>query len=399
MKKTLFMLVMLILICSMLTGCMALICDVTINSDSSIEVSAQTGFSEVAMTMISALEDESETNDMADMTQFKYNGNTYYGEVVNEKYNDLNEFNEFMSRFNQSGVDSGMFEILNNSDGTYTLTLTITSETANTEEMETNMVINGIEESQINELMKDMVMIFTFKMPGNITQTAGSKEGITISGNKLTIDLLKMAIPQDEGAISVYTFVSSPSNSQSGNTTSTQKFVDVPQSLWSYNAINKLADGGLVAGVGEGRFSPERGMKISEFCQVLVNATGLESGADETGYWAAKAIKSCIDNGYIYTHGEINMKNYDEIITREEAIAAMQIASGRNSIDGNNIQLSDIPDGSQISDRYKELIVQAYNSGITTGVNDQLKFSPKNQLTRGQVCQLFYNVEWTTKLQ
>lgn len=381
-----------------MTGCVALTCDVTINSDSSIEVFAQSGFSEAAIAMMSALSDESETNDMADMTQFKYNGNTYYGEVVNEKYSDLNELNSFMSRFGDNGVDTGVVKIVKNSDDTYTLTFTVTNDTANTEEMETNMVINGVEEAQINELMKELVMIFTFKMPGNITQTSGSKDGITISGNKLTINLLKLKIPQDEGSTLVYTFVSSPSNSQSGNATSTQKFADVPQSLWSYNAINKLADGGLVAGVGEGRFSPERGMKISEFCQVLVNATGLESGADETGYWAAKAIKSCIDNGYIYSHGEINMKNYDEVITREEAIAAMQIASGRNSIDGKNIQLSDIPDGSQISDRYKDLIIQAYNSGITTGVNDQLKFSPKNQLTRGQVCQLFYNVDWTTKL-
>ena len=52
-----------------------------------------------------------------------------------------------------------------------------------------------------------------------------------------------------------------------------------------------------------------------------------------------------------------------------------------------------------ISDKYKALILQAYNSGITTGVNEQLKFSPKNKLTRGQVCQLFYNVNWTTPIK
>ena len=175
------------------------------------------------------------------------------------------------------------------------------------------------------------------------------------------------------------------------------KFSDVPESLWSYEAINTLAEGGLVSGVGDGRFSPERGMKISEFCQVLVNANGLESGADESGYWAAKAIKSCIDKGYIYSHGEIKPEIYDEVITREEAIAAMQLASGRVAIEGKNITIDNIPDGDQIDEKYKDLVLKAYNSGITTGVNEQLKFSPKNQLTRGQVCQLFYNVNWTTK--
>lgn len=175
------------------------------------------------------------------------------------------------------------------------------------------------------------------------------------------------------------------------------QFRDVLPSSWSYQAIKTLAEGGLVSGVGDNRFSPDRGMKISEFCQVLANAINLESGADETGYWAAKAIKSCIDRGYIYSHGTINSKNYDEIITREEAIAAMQLASGREKVQGKNVTINDIPDGSQIDTKYKKLIVQAYNSGITTGVNEQLKFSPKNQLTRAQVCQLFYNVNWTTK--
>jgi hypothetical protein len=81
---------------------------------------------------------------------------------------------------------------------------------------------------------------------------------------------------------------------------------------------------------------------------VLANAKGLEFGADETGYWAAKAIKSCIDRGYIYSHGEINLENYEQIITREEAVAALQMASGRGRKEGMNVTLQDIPDGTQM---------------------------------------------------
>ena len=396
MKKTLLILLLVGVLCSFLTGCVAGIYEITINSDSTVDVYMQTGISENGLNSMAAA--SGEKIDTKDMTLFTYNGKNYYGEVTNQKYNSLDEFNKSINESNQANVDTGLIKVAKNSDGNYVLTVEVTNDTADTTEIEANMDINGVEKTVIDRLMNEMVMLFTFRMPENVVQTAGSKKGITVSGNKVVIDFLKLDVPVEENKTIKYTFTTQKGAVQPPVQISTQKFTDVPESLWSYKAINKLADGGLVAGVGEGRFSPERGMKISEFCQVLVNATGLESGPDESGYWAAKAIKSCIDKGYIYSHGEINMENYDAVITREEAIAAMQLASGREPIAGKNIQLSDIPDGTQISDRYKELVLQAYNSGITTGVNDQLKFSPQNKLTRGQVCQLFYNVNWTTKL-
>ena len=296
-------------------------------------------------------------------------------------------------------IDTGMFDLVKNSDGTYTLTLEVTKDTANTEEMETNMEINGVSQTMITQLMKDMVVLYTINMPDQVIQTSGNSQGITINGKKLVIDFLKLEVPTKENEKIIYTFKTQKSNVTKPEVTEKQRFTDVPVDLWSYTAINKLAEGGLVSGVGEGRFSPERGMKIAEFCQVLANAKGLESGSDANGYWAAKAINSCINSGYIYSHGEITPENYDITITREEAVAAMQLASGRPAIAGKNITIENIPDGQQIDEKYKDIVLQAYNSGITTGVNEQLKFSPKNKLTRGQVCQLFYNVNWTTKLQ
>ena len=280
----------------------------------------------------------------------------------------------------------------------FLLTFSITSETANTTDSEQTLASLDISEEEIAVLMKDMVMSLTFNMPGKVTQIEGDGEGITIKNNVIKIDLLKLNVPTEQKVIKKYSFTTQKIESPIENETNNLRFSDVPETLWSYNAINTLAEGGLVSGVGDGRFSPERGMKISEFCQVLANATGLESGADESGYWAAKAILSCVNRGYIYSHGEINMENYDQIITREEAISAMQIASGRVAIAGSNITIENIPDGDQISEQYKQTVVEAYNSGITTGVNEELKFSPKNKLTRGQVCQLFLNVEWTTPI-
>ena len=55
-----------------------------------------------------------------------------------------------------------------------------------------------------------------------------------------------------------------------------------------------------------------------------------------------------------------------------------------------------IPDYDEISPVYKESIKEAYKYGITSGMDDAHTFAPKSLLTRAQICQLFYNLGWTT---
>jgi hypothetical protein len=368
---------------------MAGVSEVTITDEEKIEFFSQTGVSE--STIEAMANDPEEVNTLKEGTPFDYNGITYYGETTQKKFESVEEFNTAVNQENEYGADQGNISLTKEADGSYTLMIIVNSNTADTSEIEANMEINGISKNTIKRLMNDMVMRYTFNMPGKVTQVSGGPNGVTINGNKVTIDYLKLDIPKNENEKIVYKFSTKKEEKV------LLRFNDVPETLWSYKAIETLAKGGLVSGIGDGMFAPERGMKITEFCQVLVNANGLESGPDESGYWAAKAVKSCIDAGYILGRGEIIPENYDKVITREEAIAAMQIASGREPLEGSNITLEDIPDGDQIDEKYRDLVLQAYNSGITTGVNDQYKFSPKNQLTRAQVCQLFYNVNWTTK--
>lgn len=400
--KRLIILVLITLICVLMTGCYGIIMETDIKADGSGSFVGKSGINETAYKLMKSYDQQMQSDDVdsnEEWTPFVYNGKTYYGTEANENFNNVQDFNDRMQIISeQSEVDIGLFELVRNEDGSLKLILRVTNETANTSDMENNINSLDISEEQKKLLIKDMVMLFSFNMPGAVTQVEGDSAGITINNNTLKIDFLKLNVPVGEGITKTYVF-ETKNETQSETSINSTRFTDVPVTLWSCKAINVLAEGGLVSGVGEGRFSPERGMKISEFCQVLANATGLESGADESGYWAAKAIQSCIDKGYIYTHGEINSQNYDEVITREEAIAAMQLASGRPQIIDKNVSIQDIPDGSEISDKYKSLVLQAYNSGITTGVNEQLKFSPKNQLTRGEVCQLFYNVNWITPIE
>jgi hypothetical protein len=119
----------------------------------------------------------------------------------------------------------------------------------------------------------------------------------------------------------------------------------------------------------------------------------------ENGYWAYGSIKSCIQAGYIVDRGEITSANYDVAIPREAAVAAMY--KGKQAelfLPTNTLTATDIPDYDKISDVYKNDILNAYKYGITAGMDANRTFNPQGQLTRAQVCQLFYNLDWTAPL-
>ncbi len=54
-----------------------------------------------------------------------------------------------------------------------------------------------------------------------------------------------------------------------------------------------------------------------------------------------------------------------------------------------------IPDLSDIGEAYRDAINTAYAVGICSGVDAAGTFLPKNSISRAEVCQLFYNINWT----
>lgn len=168
-------------------------------------------------------------------------------------------------------------------------------------------------------------------------------------------------------------------------------FTDVSSSDWFYPAVNAMAEGGLVAGVGNNRFAPNQNMSIAAFSTIMCRATGLDTSSSNS-YWGYGAVQKSIEAGYISNHGSITQAAYDQPITREEAVAGMTKLEGTKGNPSRSWTLADIPDGAEISAQYKDAIVNAYNMGICSGVDTEGTFSPKSNLTRAQVAQLFYNV-------
>lgn len=356
------------MICSLFSGCMAVMGEVTVNADGSGSMTLSMGTAESMLTE----EDLQEALADPETTAFQHNGVTYYGTVETENFSSLDEMS------NETG------KYMRNPDGSWTMWYNATEEGLGA--LSPEALEDGAElpKEVMTAIMADFAAFETIRMPETITLIGGDMTGMTLSGNTLTLDLMQVA---KYGAYGIRTFTTAKK---------LPTFSDVAANQWYTPAVTTLALGGMVDGVGNGRFAPAGKLTAAEFCQMVARAAGAEVGADESGYWAAKAIKACLANGIVADRGEVNAKNYGVVITREEAIAGMTLLMTGGLTDEDktaNAELSaQIPDYSQISAQYQELILAAYANGITSGVDANGTFRPMGELSRAEMCQLFYNV-------
>ena len=186
-------------------------------------------------------------------------------------------------------------------------------------------------------------------------------------------------------------FSNRPTKSDSG-------FTDVKDGAWYFDAVVAMKNGRLINGYGDGTFGPDDYITYAQFCQILSNYKKFTK-MDDSDYWGYSAVAQCKEHKYIEDRGDITSGNYDVPMTREAAVSAMVRAVHDSSLeitDTNKFTSNDIPDYNSISSVYADEVLEGYRLGITTGMDSSHTFYPKGTLTRAQVCQLFYNLDWTT---
>ena len=378
MKKLLTFVLVIAMLLS-LTGCMAAIHEVNICKDGSGDANVLVGYTAEGWELMASNEGE-ETPDLSEMHKFTYNGVDYYGTSETYEFKTVAELNEKMSSTQEDGSVSRtvLIERLENGDFTVNVSVTPAAEEAETEQMDTET------KAVYDKLMAAMAVVYRYSFPYNVVQTAGPADGVVIEGKRLIVDY--MAAQKAATEETHYRFLASPANKLT--------FTDVAEEAWYYNAVTALAEGGLVAGMGNNLFAPDNTLTRAQFCQILARAKKLPTGSAHN-YWAYNAIDSCLTAGYITEDGAITPEAFDAPITREAAVAAMYLAKKDEVESAGEITAEMIPDFGEISEAYRDNILAAYNCGITTGMDASRTFAPKSTLTRAQVCQLFYNLSWT----
>ena len=85
-------------------------------------------------------------------------------------------------------------------------------------------------------------------------------------------------------------------------------FFDVPEDHWAYDAVEYLAEAGLIEGYPDGTFRPDNPVRRDEFARMITAAMGQEprshltsSGFDDVplSHWACPYIRLAVESGLI----------------------------------------------------------------------------------------------------
>lgn len=114
-----------------------------------------------------------------------------------------------------------------------------------------------------------------------------------LNGNENGLDLLKPLTRIEAAAILVRVADLEPVSPESN----VQTFSDVPTAYWGYASAESAAYNGIVYGIGDNLFAPERTVTSTEFASMVLRASG------ENDFNWQEAINLIIDKGII-THDE-----------------------------------------------------------------------------------------------
>lgn len=184
-------------------------------------------------------------------------------------------------------------------------------------------------------------------------------------------------------------------------------FRDVPEEHWAYPYVQSMSDQGIVSGVGEGLFLPDRSVSMAEFSVMIVNAFyGGYSGSSTDGGWWDGYLAKLDACGILYGLNvqQVDGRWDDQVVTApltryDMALMMYQTLKAQGISVENWTQVAKVQD--QISDlhsipiRYQEAVVAMYAMGCLSGADETGAFLGDQSVTRAQACAVLYRLQQT----
>ncbi len=178
-----------------------------------------------------------------------------------------------------------------------------------------------------------------------------------------------------------------PSDSEN-NDLKKEVFSDIG-SHWAKDYIKELYAEGIVNGVGENRFEPDKKVTRAEFLAMIFRTKqGFKKEYDNTfsdvspDAWYAEYVAMGLDSGSIAKGGLFRPGDF---VTRQECAKIVSIVF---SLEGTGA-VPEFADREQISAWAQEYVSAAYENGVMKG-NTEFCFKPSAGLTRGECAKIIW---------
>lgn len=171
-------------------------------------------------------------------------------------------------------------------------------------------------------------------------------------------------------------------------------FTDLVNAEWSREAVEYLAEAGVINGKSENSFAPNDAVTREEGAKIIVAAFNLLGDAEcdfadvSSDRWSYAYIAAAVEAGIITGYGE--EFGPTDTMTREQAATIIFRAAEKITLELSG-EKSEFTDEADTSDWAADAIAHLAADGVINGMGDGT-FAPKATLTRAQLAQLVYNV-------
>lgn len=161
---------------------------------------------------------------------------------------------------------------------------------------------------------------------------------------------------------------------------------------WSKEAVEYVAKKGIMNGVGEGEFAPDKKLTRAMLVTMLYRLSGdTADGKNEfsdiaDGVWYKDAATWAKNKGISNGYGN-GIFGADDEVTREQLVVMLMRYAELKQVD-TTMGEGEFIDGKEISDWAKVATYWAKNQGIVSGREDG-SFDPSSGATRGEIAAVF----------
>ena len=179
------------------------------------------------------------------------------------------------------------------------------------------------------------------------------------------------------------------------------RFTDLTSHAWAADAINALADEGIIKGTSETTFSPAKNITRADFAILLVRAFEKESDntenfddVSESDYFA-KELAVARNTGLVSGIGDNKFAPYDNIKRCDMMLMVYRVLKDSDTLVGADIIRPQYADFDSVSDYAKEAVSALIGAGLVNGKNG--KIAPNDYTTRAEVAVLIKRILDYTK--
>lgn len=209
---------------------------------------------------------------------------------------------------------------------------------------------------------------------------SGGSGGVMITGK---VPVTEIKEPENE-----------PEPENKDDLTASFKFEDCDKYEWAKESIQNLYNAGIISGMTETTYSPEKNVTRAEFITMAIKALKLEAVAKESlftdlseGDWYFSSITAAYENGLISGVDENRVAPNENISRQDIAVICYRILKDKLSVVSDNVP----SDSDAVADYAVEAVNALFGAGLLSGYEGN-EFRPAQSATRAETAVIMNRI-------